>query len=371
MLDPVDLDHHAPLLPHHVEVVATVSTAPYDLAGGLGEAPPTALAGEVELGEAVHTAEQVRQEVGQERQAAVPLHLEERLPDPIGRRDALLDRHRHQQGGLAVAPRPQGTADGGDLRARARRPGATSQVVDPPSTRLAYVDECVPEHPGPTGDRDPVAVDVEAGESRRDQRRRTVEAGTRTARQLGRPQHRREGHRPGVHDDDVTPHPLPTPSADVGPHLGPAEPCGVELATGHSPPLVAPEAFGPPASGGPQRSGAGSRCGHRPTVAARFVVRHEKAVRLWRTGTRPPLWTVAGPLSPLSPRPASYEGALIGVGSYDAEGGHPGGPPHHEALGIWGHPGGRYPRIAYQDIPGYPALTKRGPGTDQPKRPEM
>jgi hypothetical protein len=51
VLDAVDLDHHTPVGPDHVEVVETIASLPHHLATGCRETTPATLPGELELPE--------------------------------------------------------------------------------------------------------------------------------------------------------------------------------------------------------------------------------------------------------------------------------------------------------------------------------
>ena len=90
MLDPVDLDDHSPLLPHHVEDVAPERRAADDLAGGLRNATSPALARELELADGANASQQVEQHGVQEQPALVATDAQHLLGDLRSAGQALL-----------------------------------------------------------------------------------------------------------------------------------------------------------------------------------------------------------------------------------------------------------------------------------------
>ena len=150
VLDPVDLDDHAPLLPVHVEDIAASARSAYDLAGRLGDASAAALPGELQLTERPHATEQVEQHFVQEQPALVAAHAQHLLGDLRSTSQTLLDRHGHHERGLLVAAGPECRTDRRHRRAASRNTGP-DDVIRRPSTSLPDVEAAGPPNSGTSG----------------------------------------------------------------------------------------------------------------------------------------------------------------------------------------------------------------------------
>jgi len=184
VVDAVDLDHHAPPLPDHVEVVAAVPATAQHLTARLGDAPAAALPSEVEIPQSPNPAQQVAEHLVQQGTTPIAPDPEQLATDLLCRDDPLLSRHGHQQTSLSVGHSPQGAAHDGDLRAGARESPAR-QVVGMPPTRLPDVVPGRTTHPRPSRHGDPDPGAGETLQTRCLQGGRTIEAGARTALEDG------------------------------------------------------------------------------------------------------------------------------------------------------------------------------------------
>ena len=216
-------------LPVGVEVHAPRFARPHRLPVGLGQAPPTAQAGEVELAERLGSV------------AHVPDHRVDeastrRVPDPLpageeraGRREALLDGHGEQRGGLPVGRRPLRRADCRHLRPGAAGAGPDDgprfpQPVVPDARHLARARVVGHGHvdhglgPTPEPGREEPGGPVEPGAPARLPERPPPQAPA-----AGQVAVDREGVASG---------PMPRPALDLGPDLLAGEPRVQEHAIG-------------------------------------------------------------------------------------------------------------------------------------------
>ena len=130
VVDAVDLDHQAELVPVEVEVVAVCLVAASAPDASAGQPAPPQLAYDVELTERARTVEQVEDRVVDQPSAPVPLDAERLRAEQLGGGEALLHDQREQVDRLLVGRRPQSRADAGDVGTCARDPGGARSSAD-------------------------------------------------------------------------------------------------------------------------------------------------------------------------------------------------------------------------------------------------
>ena len=167
------------------------------------------------------------------------------------------------------------------------------------------------------------------------------------------------------------------PSPHVGPHLGARDAGGVQLTPRHRPRLVAREASRPAARRAALRDAVRGAFG-AVTVAtvAASIVRPPRAGRAPVDDRRATdaCGRLAARRSPRPARPASYEAAPIGAGSYDAAAATARSSTDARGAGVTRRrPGGPLPAVsAYPGTSPGPSPAGSGDaGGPQPKRPEM
>ena len=121
MLDTLDLDNHAPLVPVHVEVNPAVSAVANDLSIRLRKPTAPAKHGEIELAHRTHPVGRSEDDPKQQPATLVSPNPRSRLPHLLNADQALVDRHQHQQAGLPIRTCPQGGQDGGHRNRRTRQ----------------------------------------------------------------------------------------------------------------------------------------------------------------------------------------------------------------------------------------------------------
>ena len=275
VLDPVDLDHHSPLLPHHVEDVAPERRTADDLAGGLGDTASPALACELELAEGADASQQVEQHGVQEQPALVATDAQHLLGDLRSAGQALLHGHGHHECGLLVAAGPERCPDRRHGRPAARY-SVADHVIGRPSPGLPDVETTGPPDAGASRHRHADAWLVEVLQPRCFERGSAVQEPTRTRLEDRRPV--LTGAREGPRGDRqaLRADPPPPSSPYLRPYLRPGDPGVVQLDPRHHPALTA---------GDRSRPSASSPTCHPSAPAS--TSRHQPLRCLWRTPPAP------------------------------------------------------------------------------------